>query len=75
MRSLAYECDIKSDRMVSLQLPEDVIPGRHQLLVIVDNKPDVKLPTSKTHLPPLSVGKWPENLSLRREDMYGNDGR
>jgi len=25
--------------------------------------------------PVMSVGKWPDNLSLRREDMYGDDGR
>ena len=25
--------------------------------------------------PTISVGKWPEDLSLRREDMYGDDGR
>lgn len=25
--------------------------------------------------PVISVGKWPENLSLHREDMYGDDGR
>ena len=25
--------------------------------------------------PTMSVGKWPEDLSLRREDMYGDDGR
>ena len=25
--------------------------------------------------PVISVGKWPNNLSLRREDMYGDDGR
>ena len=27
------------------------------------------------NFPVISIGKWPENLSLRREDMYGNDGR
>ena len=37
-------------------------------------------PGRPTRLEPLdfqviSVGKWPENLSLRREDMYGEDGR
>jgi len=33
--------------------------------------------TSKESLdfPVISVGKWPDNLSLRREDMYGDDGR
>ena len=25
--------------------------------------------------PVISVGRWPENLSLRREDLYGDDGR
>lgn len=25
--------------------------------------------------PVISVGKWPEDLSLRREDLYGDDGR
>lgn len=25
--------------------------------------------------PVISVGKWPEDLSLHREDMYGDDGR
>jgi len=25
--------------------------------------------------PVISVGQWPEDLSLRREDMYGDDGR
>ncbi|MGB5235671.1 MAG: hypothetical protein WBN85_10935 [Candidatus Macondimonas sp.] len=25
--------------------------------------------------PVISVGWWPEGLSLRREDMYGDDGR
>ena len=29
----------------------------------------------RDEFPVISVGKWPENLSLRREDMYGNDGR
>ena len=27
------------------------------------------------NFPTMSVGKWPEDLSLRREDMYGDNGR
>ena len=30
---------------------------------------------TQTKQPVISVGKWPEDLSLRREDMYGDDGR
>lgn len=25
--------------------------------------------------PVMSVGRWPEGLDLRREDLYGDDGR
>lgn len=25
--------------------------------------------------PVISVGRWPKDLSLRREDLYGDDGR
>ena len=32
-------------------------------------------PVDADSLPTLDLGPWPEGLSLRREDMYGDDGR
>lgn len=32
-------------------------------------------PREKDAFPTISVGQWPNGLSLRREGMYGNDGR
>lgn len=32
-------------------------------------------PSEPLAFPVISVGTWPEDLSLRREDMYGDDGR
>lgn len=32
-------------------------------------------PFDPDDLPTLDLGPWPEGLSLRREDMYGDDGR
>lgn len=37
--------------------------------------PHPTLPTDMDDLPRLDLGPWPEGLSLRREDMYGDDGR
>ncbi len=34
-----------------------------------------KRPFDARDLPTLDLGPWPENLSLRREDLYGDDGR
>ncbi len=35
-----------------------------------DNAPHMPL-----DFPVMSVGSWPDGLSLSREDMYGDDGR
>jgi hypothetical protein len=32
-------------------------------------------PRQPFDFPVISVGQWPEDLSLRREDLYGDDGR
>jgi hypothetical protein len=32
-------------------------------------------PSDLDWLPVLDLGPWPEGLSLRREDIYGDDGR
>lgn len=39
--------------------------------------PELQLPTNPDmdDLPVHDLGPWPEGLSLRREDIYGDDGR
>lgn len=32
-------------------------------------------PRPTSDFPVISVGQWPNDLSLRREDLYGDDGR
>lgn len=36
MLTLTIECDVPPERTVRLQLPDQVLPGKHQLLVVVD---------------------------------------
>jgi len=36
---------------------------------------DAKAKRQPFDFPVISVGPWPRDLSLRREDMYGDDGR
>ena len=58
-----------------IQVPAGLIPGRHHVVIVVDEAlaPEPELPP--LNLPAHDVGPWPEGLSLRREDMYGDDGR
>jgi len=41
----------------------------------IDEGQSAKQPDIVASLPRWDVGPWPDNLSLRREDMYGDDGR
>lgn len=71
------ECSVMVDesRKATLQFPPDVPPGEHQLVVLIDEQPTEAARNELDDLPPLSVGPWPAELSLRREDLYGNTGR
>ena len=57
------------------QVPTDLPPGRYRVVLVVDESPAPAEERPPLILPVLDVGPWPEGLSLRREDMYGDDGR
>lgn len=66
---------VDSDRRISGVAPPDVPPGEHRATIIV---PPRKRPRRKfrvDELPSHDLGPWPEGLSLRREDIYDEDGR
>ncbi len=53
-------------------------PGEYEATITVHDRPARQLPTLPFDVDALPVhdfGPWPEGLSLRREDMYGDDGR
>jgi len=39
MRTMTYEVDIHEERTVTFKIPDDIPLGRHQLTLIVDEKP------------------------------------
>ena len=76
MTTIETTVDIGPNRHLAIQLPDVVAPGRHRIVLQIEdgqglpNQSDIA-----TLLPKWDAGPWPENLSLRREDMYGDDGR
>lgn len=59
-------------------LPTDRIAEVEDFVDFLKQRARVKKTnTSKQSLdfPVMSVGQWPSDLSLSREDMYGDDGR
>jgi hypothetical protein len=50
-----------------------VPPGEHAAIIKVANAPTGR--RKSWRLPVDNCGPWPEGLSLRREDLYDEDGR
>jgi hypothetical protein len=56
--------------------PADLPPGEHEAVItIVSPRQPAIGPFNIDDLPSHDLGPWPEGLSLRREDIYGDDGR
>ena len=76
MRVIKAELKVKKAGKGMVTLPPDIEPGEHKVTITLEDKPAPAMQAQKPiEFLVLHVDKWPEGLSLRREDMYGDDGR
>jgi hypothetical protein len=60
----------------TIEPPADVAPGTHRVLVLTIDEPAVREePRAPLEFPHHDVGPWPEGFTVRREEIYGDDGR
>jgi hypothetical protein len=77
VKTIETKVTVTADSKVTLQLPPDISPGEHQIVLVIDEKPVPEKSVTKEKRPPLNFpvhdfGFWPADLSLRQEDMYGD---
>ncbi len=75
MRTIEAKAIVTSDGTHTIQVPPDIRAGEHRVVVVIE-----ELPVKDAERPPLNFpvdhyGSWPDDLSLRREDMYNDNGR
>lgn len=75
MKTIETDATVTQDGQLTLQLHLNVPPGQYRVLVVLEEPSPVSTQRPPLNLPVVDVGTWPEDLSLRREDMYGDDGR
>ena len=80
MKTIETTATVLPGGKVTVQLPADIPPGEHQIVLVIDELSPSEKQVNKKERPPLnfpvdSYGSWPADLSLRREDMYGDSGR
>jgi hypothetical protein len=66
------------DHSISGTAPAGVPPGEHEVTINVAPAPTRQRPGEPFDvetLPTRDLGPWPKGLSLRREEIYDEDGR
>ena len=76
MLTIQTKATVTPERLITLSVPAEVVPGEHQVILVIE----AASPPELAHRPPLDFpvdhyGPWPGNLSLRREDLEGDGGR
>ena len=69
---------VGADRRISGTAPAAVPPGEHEIIITVAPAPAREpsdRPFDVEDLPTHDMGPWPQGLSLRRDDIYDEDGR
>ncbi len=75
MKTIECNVLVDEDRKTVVQLPPEIAPGEHRLFVVIDDQAPPPAGDPLEGFPTIKLGYWPEDLPLRREDMYGDDGR
>ena len=72
MKAITATVEVGSDRVLTVQLPPDVAPGRHEVVIVVNG---VLLPAPDRLPPPHQQGPSDPSDTFRRRDLYSDGGR
>ena len=75
MRTIETTGKVTNRGNLLVHVSEDIPRGEHRIVVVLGDMPARKPRLSRMTIPVLRLGSWPRHLSLRREDLYGDDGR
>jgi hypothetical protein len=64
---------VSANGRLEAEVPPTIPPGEHTALIVIEGREE-RRPGRVADLI-IFDGPWPDGFSLRREDMYGDDGR
>lgn len=74
MNEIRTRIQVSPDHTITGVAPPDVPPGEHVATITISTAPIPQKPSRVAALPVHDI-PWDGSISLRREDMYGDDGR
>jgi len=75
MKSITYTATVGKDRKAAIDLPDDIPPGVYTLRVYVEEQQPQPIENPFQGLPTVRAWERLRDVSLRREDIYGEEGR
>lgn len=75
MKTIETKATVSEDGTLTAKVPLDVKPGEHRMMILIDEQANTDRKRLDLQFPVDHYGFWPSGLSLRREDMYGDDER
>jgi predicted SPOUT superfamily RNA methylase MTH1 len=75
MRTIETTVQVGDDRTLVVQLPSDVAPGEHRVVVIIEDSQAAPAKAEPLRFSGYDVGLVDPDFTFRREDLYGDDGR
>jgi hypothetical protein len=74
MKTLDIRIQVTPDGVVLVPALTGLYPGEYNAVLVIEAERSAPKNTT-LDLPMIDLGPWPDSLSLRREDLYGDDGR
>lgn len=75
MKTIETTATVLPEGKMILFVPPDIHPGPHKIVVVIEESRGNLKKRLPLDFPTHDVGPWPEGFSLRREALYGDDGR
>lgn len=75
MRTIETTAVVAADHTITVKLPDDIPPGRVDVVVVVANGTPGSEKPFPFNLHMIDIGPWPEGFTASREQLYGDDGR
>ena len=75
MRSIETTASVTVEGTLTVEIPRDIPLGEHRVVIVIDEQPVERYQQDLHDFPVDDLGPWPQNLTLRREEMYDEWGR
>jgi hypothetical protein len=73
MITLELTATVTKEGLLAIEVPTSITPGKHKVIMIIDEKAEAANKKFLEDFPVHNVGSWPNDISLRREDIYSDE--